>query len=52
MKRNITQNDVAKTAIYLLSDLSSGVTAENIHVDCGLSAVGMFFYEDKKEGVN
>ena len=52
MKRNITQNDVAKTAIYLLSDLSSGVTAENIHVDCGLSAVGMFFYEDKKDDVN
>lgn len=53
MKRNITQNDVAKTAIYLLSDLSSGVTAENIHVDCGLSAVGMFFYDDsKKDGVN
>lgn len=49
MKRNISQQDVANTAIYLLSDLASGVTAENIHVDCGLSAVGMFFVEKSDE---
>ena len=49
MKRNISQRDIANTAIYLLSDLASGVTAENIHVDCGLSAVGMFFSEKKDE---
>lgn len=49
MKKNISQQDVANTAIYLLSDLASGVTAENIHVDCGLSAVGMFFVENKNE---
>ena len=49
MKKNINQLDVAKTAVYLLSDLASGVTAENIHVDCGLSAVGMFFTESKSE---
>ena len=47
MKRNISQQDVANTAVYLLSDLASGVTAENIHVDCGLSAVGMFFVDEK-----
>jgi len=45
MKKNISQQDVGKTALYLLSDLASGVTAENIHCDCGLSAVGMFFTE-------
>ena len=49
MHQNVSQNDIAKTALYLLSDLSSGVTAENIHVDCGLSAVGMFIEDDKKE---
>ena len=48
MKRNITQQDVAGTALYLLSDLSNAITAENIHCDCGLSAVGMFFVEDKE----
>ena len=46
MKKNVTQNDIAKTALYLLSDLSSGVTAENIHVDCGLSSVGMYFADN------
>jgi len=38
--RNITQEDVAKTALYLLSDLASGVTGEIIHVDAGYSIVG------------
>ena len=47
MKKNISQQDVGKTALYLISDLSSGVTAENRHCDCGLSSVGMFFIEDK-----
>jgi len=35
LKRNITQEDLGKTALYLLSDLSSGVTGEVIHVDSG-----------------
>ena len=38
--RNITQEDVAKTALYLLSDLASGVTGEVIHVDAGYSIIG------------
>jgi enoyl-[acyl-carrier protein] reductase I len=41
LKRNVTQHDVAGTAIYLLSDLSSGVTGEKIHVDCGVNVIGM-----------
>ncbi|MBI5492049.1 MAG: enoyl-ACP reductase [Deltaproteobacteria bacterium] len=41
LRRNITQEDVAKTALYLLSDLSSGVTGELIHVDSGYSIMGM-----------
>ena len=41
MRGNITIEDVGKSALYLLSDLSSGVTGEIIHVDNGYHAVGM-----------
>tara|TARA_B100000963_G_scaffold341050_1_gene340342 strand:- start:695 stop:1507 length:813 start_codon:yes stop_codon:yes gene_type:complete len=34
-------DEVGKNSIYLLSDLSSGVTGEVIHVDCGYHVVGM-----------
>jgi len=40
LRRNITQDDVAGTAMYLLSPLSSGVTGEIIHVDAGYSTIG------------
>ncbi|MCM8798445.1 MAG: enoyl-ACP reductase [Candidatus Omnitrophica bacterium] len=35
LKRNITLEEVANTALFLLSDLASGITGEIIHVDCG-----------------
>jgi hypothetical protein len=41
LRRNVTQADVGKSALYLLSDLSSGVTGENHHVDAGYHVVGM-----------
>ena len=41
LRRNVTINDVGKTALYLLSDLSSGVTGEIMHVDAGYHSVGM-----------
>ncbi len=41
LKRNIDGDDVGKTAVYLLSDLSSGVTGENIYVDAGYNIVGV-----------
>lgn len=41
LRRNITQDEVAKTALYLVSDLSSGVTGEIHHVDGGYNVVGM-----------
>jgi len=41
LRRNVTQEDVAKTAVYLLSDLSSGVTGETIYVDAGYSIMGL-----------
>ncbi len=40
LKRNVTQDDVARAAIFLLSDLSSGVTGSNLYVDCGLHIIG------------
>lgn len=41
LRRNVTTDDVGKSALYLLSDLSSGVTGENLHVDSGYHVVGM-----------
>ena len=41
LRRNVTQDEVGKSAVYLLSDLGSGVTGENLHVDCGYHVVGM-----------
>jgi len=39
--RNVTIDEVGNAALYLLSDLSTGVTGENLHVDCGYHTVGM-----------
>ena len=41
LKRLNTQEDVGKAALYLLSDMSSAVTAEIHHVDCGYNSNGM-----------
>ena len=40
--RNIVTEEVGKTACYLLSDMSSAVTGEIIHVDCGYNIMGSF----------
>ena len=41
LQRNVTIEDVGGAALYLLSDLSSGVTGEVHHVDSGFHVVGM-----------
>ncbi|WP_104491352.1 enoyl-ACP reductase FabI [Paracoccus denitrificans] len=41
LRRNVTIDDVGKSAVYLLSDLGSGVTGETHHVDSGYHIVGM-----------
>ena len=41
LKRTTTIEEVGKNSVYLLSNLSSGVTGEVIHVDCGYHVVGM-----------
>lgn len=40
LRRGVEGSDVGKTAVYLASDLSSGVTGENIYVDCGINTLG------------
>lgn len=39
--RNMTMDDVSKAGMFMLSDLSSGITGERLHVDCGYHAQGM-----------
>jgi enoyl-[acyl-carrier protein] reductase I len=39
LRRNIKTDEVGKAAVYLLSDLSSGVTGETHHVDAGYNAI-------------
>jgi len=41
LQRNITPDDVGRAGLFLLSDLSSGITGETLHVDCGYNIVGM-----------
>jgi enoyl-[acyl-carrier protein] reductase I len=41
LRRNVTTEEVGKAALYLISDLGSGTTGENLHVDAGYHVVGM-----------
>ena len=40
LRRNVSLEDVAGTALYLLGPLSSGVTGDVVYVDCGYSIMG------------
>lgn len=40
LRRAITQEEVGNTALFLMSELSSGVTGENLHVDGGYNILG------------
>ncbi|HCF94784.1 MAG: enoyl-ACP reductase [Verrucomicrobiota bacterium] len=41
LKRNVTQQEVADTALFLLSPLAGGITGEVLHVDAGFNIQGM-----------
>jgi len=41
LRRTVTQTEVGNSALYLLSDMGSAVTGENLHVDAGYHIVGM-----------
>lgn len=40
LRRNVEGADVGGAAVFLLSSLSSGVTGENLYVDCGANIIG------------
>mgnify|MGYP001815984109 CR=1 FL=1 len=41
LRRNVDQGEVGNTALWLCSELSSGVTGEIVHVDAGYNSLGM-----------
>jgi len=41
LRRNVTQEEVGKAALFLCSDLASGVTGETVYVDAGYNIMGM-----------
>lgn len=49
LRRNVTQVEVGKSGLYLLSDLGSGVTGETLHVDCGYHVTGMVAVDNAKD---
>jgi enoyl-[acyl-carrier protein] reductase I len=49
LKRNITQEEVGNAALYLLSDLGTGMTGEVMHVDGGYHVVGMIKTSSAKQ---
>jgi len=49
MRRNVTIDQVGNSALYLLSDLSDGVTGEIHHVDSGYNVIGMKTIGDDTE---
>lgn len=50
LKRNVTTDEVGNSAMYLLSDLASGVTGEIHYVDCGYNILGMGDVTTDKDG--
>jgi enoyl-[acyl-carrier protein] reductase I len=41
LRRNVDLDELGRTGVYLLSDMSSAVTGEVHFVDCGFNAMGM-----------
>jgi enoyl-[acyl-carrier protein] reductase I len=41
LRRNIKGTEVGDSALFLLSDLSSGITGEVMHVDAGYNTIGV-----------
>ena len=41
LKRNVEAREVGNTALFLVSDLASGITGETIYVDCGFNIMGI-----------
>ena len=52
MKRNVTLDEVGNAGLYLCSDLSSGVTGETHHVDCGYHSIATSREDAKIIGIS
>ncbi len=52
LKRNVTIDEVGNSAMFLCSDLASGITAQTLYVDAGFNSCAMSLedLEDKAEG--
>lgn len=48
LRRNVTADEVGQAGLYLLSDMSSGVTGEIHYVDGGFNIMGMTVLEEKE----
>ena len=49
LKKNVSQDDIGSSALYLLSDLGSAVTGEVQHVDNGYHTVGMVAVDETEK---
>jgi len=49
LKRNVTTLEVGNAALYLLSDLGTGMTGELLHVDAGYHAIGMIAVDETQK---
>jgi enoyl-[acyl-carrier protein] reductase I len=49
LKRNVTTTEVGNAALFLLSDLGTGVTGELMHVDSGYHTVGMIAVDETQK---
>ena len=41
LQRNVESEEIGNAGLFLLSDLSRGITGEVMHVDCGYNVIGM-----------
>lgn len=41
LRRNVDLEELASSAVFLLSDMASGISGEILHVDCGYNIVGL-----------
>jgi len=46
LRRNVTIDDVGNAAVFLLSPLAAGITAENLHVDAGYNVMSVMVKDD------
>ncbi|MFA4994797.1 MAG: enoyl-ACP reductase FabI [Bdellovibrionales bacterium] len=49
LKRNVSIIEVGNSALYLLSDLGTGITGELLHVDAGYHSIGMIAVDEMEK---